>query len=206
MTTEHILDAIGQLDDALIQEAEEYCRPKAGDRFGRWLGLAASFAVVLVLGYGLTHLGMGGGMTQMENTSGAQSGTAGDESQASNSMAGVADYNGTAESLVPDEGEGWPGGAPEAMEDCHAIMVDGVLYWSTGEAVAVEVDESVIQPVASYTNGLPETDGQTNFSPDLRAQYAKISEGLVVRIDQEWILFDTLPHWERPGAEGSGET
>ena len=59
MNAEHLLDAIGQLDDDLVREAERYRRPKA--RYGFWMGLAASFAVVIALGYVLTHFGMGGG-------------------------------------------------------------------------------------------------------------------------------------------------
>ena len=53
MNTEHILDAIGLLDDDLIREAEEYSRPRVRHSYGTWLGLAASFAVVLTLGSGV---------------------------------------------------------------------------------------------------------------------------------------------------------
>lgn len=64
MNAEYLLDAIGQLDDDLVREAERYRRPRAGH--GRLLGLAASFAVVLLLGYGATHFGMGGGAPSSE--------------------------------------------------------------------------------------------------------------------------------------------
>ena len=46
MTANHLLDAMGLLDDELIQEAEEYKRGK-GKNYGTWLAWAASFAVVL---------------------------------------------------------------------------------------------------------------------------------------------------------------
>lgn len=60
MNAEYLLDAIGRLDDDLIQEAERYRRPKT--RYGRLLGLAACFAMVIALGYVLTHVGgMSGG-------------------------------------------------------------------------------------------------------------------------------------------------
>lgn len=59
MNAEYLLDAIGQLDDELVREAERYRRPKA--RWGRLMGLAACFAVAVALGYVLTHFGMGGG-------------------------------------------------------------------------------------------------------------------------------------------------
>ena len=49
MNTEHILDAIGLLDDDLIRGAEEYSRPRASFDYRRWIGLAASFVVVLAL-------------------------------------------------------------------------------------------------------------------------------------------------------------
>ena len=70
MNAEHLLDAIGQLDDDLVQAAEHYHRPKA--RYGQLLGWAASFAVVLLLGYWVTHLGLGGGNSAApENAGGA---------------------------------------------------------------------------------------------------------------------------------------
>lgn len=60
MNAEYLLDAIGRLDDDLVREAERYRRPRA--RYGRLLGWAACFAVVISLGYVLTHVGgMGGG-------------------------------------------------------------------------------------------------------------------------------------------------
>ena len=76
-------------------------------------------------------------------------------------------------------------------------MVDGVLYWSTGTPVPGEVEESAIRTVTGYTSSLPEMDGQTNFSHDLSAQYAVTNMGLVVLVDQEWILFDPVPPWEK---------
>lgn len=66
MNAEYLLDAIGRLDDDLVKEAENYRRPKV--RYGRLLGLAASFAVVLLLGYGATHFGMGGGASISGNS------------------------------------------------------------------------------------------------------------------------------------------
>lgn len=59
MNAEHLLDAIGRLDDDLVRDAERYRRPKA--RFGPLPVWAASFAVAILLGYGATHFGMGGG-------------------------------------------------------------------------------------------------------------------------------------------------
>ena len=80
---------------------------------------------------------------------------------------------------------------------CPAIMVDGVLYFFTGEPVSVAPSPGEVKTVTSYTSGVPEMDGQTNFSQDLSAQYALVTTGgeqkLAVWMETEWILFDTLP-------------
>ena len=85
-----------------------------------------------------------------------------------------------------------------AVEDyCPAIMVDGVVYWSTDTPVPGEVEESAVRTVTSYTDGVPGEDGQTNFDRGLTTQYAMTDMGLVVLIDREWILFDPVPPWEK---------
>ena len=61
MNAEHILDAMGLVDDDLIQEAERYSRPRGRMAHREWLGLAACFTVVVALVYGLAQLGMSGG-------------------------------------------------------------------------------------------------------------------------------------------------
>lgn len=62
MTREHLLEAMGLLDDDLIQEAEKPVRRKKRNP-EVWVSLAACLAVVLTIGYGLTHIGMGSGNT-----------------------------------------------------------------------------------------------------------------------------------------------
>ena len=71
------------------------------------------------------------------------------------------------------------------------IMVNGTNYYSTDNAVPVEVDESVIQYTTSYAeNGIPQKDGEANFNRDLGTPYAVIEGGrVVVLIDNEWIEF-----------------
>ena len=62
MTAEYLLEAMGLIDDDLIQDAE--VRPAARPapaRWRQWGALAACLAVVAALGYGVTHLPMGGG-------------------------------------------------------------------------------------------------------------------------------------------------
>ena len=52
------------------------------------------------------------------------------------------------------------------------IMVNGTNYYSTNNAVPVEVDESVIQYTTSYAeNGIPQKDGEANFNRDLGTPY-----------------------------------
>lgn len=75
-----------------------------------------------------------------------------------------------------------------------SIMVDGELYYSTGEEILIEPDENVIQTVASITKStkLPSEDGEINFPyPD--AKYAKINDSkeyVVVLMDLEWVRFE----------------
>lgn len=210
MNAEYLLDAVGLLDDGLIREAEEYQPPRRDYR--PWIGLAASFAIVLTLGYALTHLGMGGGAAPENQASGsaanAPSGSCGGDG-----VPPLEEYRPPA-SAEGENGSGMPGGgdwaepsspdaaAPQepgmAVEDyCPAIMVDGVVYWSTGTPLAVEVDEDDVRTASSYTDGQPEEDGQTNFDRDLTTRYAMTDMGLVVLIDQEWVLFDPVPPWEK---------
>lgn len=56
MTREHLLEAMGFLDDDLIKEAEEPVRRKKWNREA-WLSLAACLAVVLTIGYGMAQNG-----------------------------------------------------------------------------------------------------------------------------------------------------
>ena len=77
MNAEYLLDAIGLLDDGLIQEAETYAAPRRRHNYGHWLAWAASLAVVITLAYGVTHIKMGSGNSAAggANTAGAASET-----------------------------------------------------------------------------------------------------------------------------------
>ena len=199
MNTEYLLDAIGLLDDDLIQEAETVQKRRSGYR--GWTSLAACLAVVLVLGYGLTHIRLGG-----KNTDSLSGGSPAASNEASNgsgapgafpieptdSSGGADEPGSSAGSEVPSSAEG-----PAEHDFCAAIMVDGLLYWSTGAPVPGEPDPSIIQTVTSYTDTQPEEDGQTNFDRGLTTRYAMTDLGLVVLIDHEWVLFDPIPPWER---------
>jgi hypothetical protein len=74
------------------------------------------------------------------------------------------------------------------------IMVEGELYFTTGEPIPIEVDESVIRTVTSVIKGseLPTKNSEINF-PISDAKYAKIKdheEYVVVLMDHEWIKFE----------------
>lgn len=75
-----------------------------------------------------------------------------------------------------------------------SIMVDGELYFSTGEEMPIEPGESAIKTVTSVIKGteLPSKDGEINF-PVLDAKYAKINdyeEYVVIIMDLEWVRFE----------------
>ena len=187
MNTEYLLDAIGLLDDDLIQEAETAQKRRSGYR--GWTSLAACLAVVLVLGYVLTHIRLGGKNTASPGVSPMP--PAGSNASG-NSFPEPGDADSSAGFEVPPSAEG-----PAEHDFCAAIMVDGLLYWSTGTPVPGEPDPSIIQTVTSYTDTQPEEDGQTNFDRGLTTRYAMTDLGLVVLIDHEWVLFDPIPPWER---------
>lgn len=206
MNAEHILDAMGLVDDDLIQEAERYSRPRGRMAHREWLGLAACFTVVVALVYGLAQLGMSGGngysggmATEGWPASSAPNtpagGTAGGNMAPPEEADGSLGDGDTCPLPEPDSSgqrEEQPGWIPGGEGFCDAIMVGGILYCSTGEVVAVAVEESEIRTVVSYTNTLPEMDGQTNFSHDLAARYAMTDQGLVVEMEEQWVLFDPV--------------
>ena len=194
MNAGDILDAIGLLDDSLIQEAEEYSRPRKQAGYRPWISLAACLAVVIALGYGavrLTYLGGGNG----SGAAPGQAGCASNKSQGGSAPPqGAGIDNAPSEDQVPDVAEpALPEETDQSVnggEHRPAIMVDGILYWSTGVPAAETVDEGDVRTVTSYINTVPEMDGQTNFSQDLSARYAMTSQGLAVWMDGEWILFE----------------
>lgn len=145
MNAEYLLDAIGHLDDDLIREAERWRRPKA--HYGRLMGLAACFAVVIALGYVLTHFGMGGGAPL------SAGGGNGGGSPASGNSAPSASYGGNSgdafdpeaplEGSSPSTPSAPSGAGPETSDwsqDADAsrgtIFVRGGAYILTGEVLS----------------------------------------------------------------------
>ena len=214
MNAEHLMDAIGLLDDELIREAEEYRRSKPKRNYGTWLGWAASFAVVLVLGYGVTHLGKGGGANMSggaaENRP-ASSAPATPAASAPAAEPSEPDYSGddpcdgSTGSALDSTGPAIPGGDctfhPEVelfeMEEGQrpAIMVDGVLYWYTSATAVVRPDGLEIRESTSSIDGVPEEDGQVNF-PKEGVRYVLLEEGKVGlnwNGSDEWMVFAPDP-------------
>jgi len=72
-----------------------------------------------------------------------------------------------------------------------AIVVDGTRYVSTGREMPAEIDPSaIIGTVTGVVHGSqqPTEEGVINFpAPD--AVYARVADGIAVRIEHEWVLF-----------------
>ena len=170
MNAEYLLDAVGLLDDDLLREAEEYRRPRRDYR--PWLGLAACLAVMLTLGYALTHIRMGGGGAAPGNqmSGGAASAPAGSyggaeeyppasaEGPDGSGMQGGGDWPepSSPDAATPQE----PGMAVEA--DTLAVLIDGGLYRSTGEIIQLSPEEGEVQYGLSWYD---EDSGEDRVEP-----------------------------------------
>ena len=161
----------------------------------------------LVLGYGVSHFGMGGG------SSTAPAGSCGGSSPASSAPSGPSGDE-TEDSLFPPaefpSGEWAPepgapadsstGDLPQGNSEapgigCEsfdaaveffgmergqtpAIMVDGTVYWYWSETAVVRPDGLEVRESTSRTQGIPEEDGQINF-PKEGVRYVILEEGRV---------------------------
>ena len=80
--------------------------------------------------------------------------------------------------------------APNAM--VPSIMYEGRLYRATGKAIPAEVDESaIVGEISSVVplSQLPTKDGEANFG-QIGDPYAITSDGLLVIMNHEWVLFE----------------
>jgi len=69
-----------------------------------------------------------------------------------------------------------------------AIMVDDVVYY-LAYAMPAEIDESAIVGfTSSYTDEMPQSNGETNFNRELNMPYAKVSDGIAILYENEWWL------------------
>lgn len=118
MTSEYLLNAIGLLDDDLLQEAETVPAHKPAS-WRRWGSLAACAVLVVALGYGAAHLpGMGGS----NSSSTASQGIAGESNSSCSAESSSADEytSDNVGSIEPTES-----GIPESG---NVIYIDGNTY------------------------------------------------------------------------------
>ena len=134
MTSEFLLDALGLLDDELIQDAEASAAPKSLP-WRRWTAWAACLALVLALGYGVTHLGMGSGNSGCSSAGGVPSASTGGSSAggspSSSAGAGGGQWNGG--SGGENAASSSPAAGPEVLPG-FIYTADGE-YCLTGEAL-----------------------------------------------------------------------
>lgn len=181
MTSEYLLDAMGLLDDDLIQDAEEGARPAFG--WQRWGTLAACLVLVVVLGYGASQLGTGrdgsgsaGGGLPSTSSGEASAGNT-DSSTASpweNSQQGESSAGGSPEPAVPGEGE---------------QQADTILVRRDGQTLAYCVARSVeeLPEDGALLGRLERTDGAPLYTD--REEYA----GCEVWEDGSGLLYVRLP-------------
>ena len=185
MNAEYLLDAVGFVDDDLLREAEEYHRPRRDYR--PWIGLAASFVVVLTLGYALTQLGMGGGAAPGNQASGgAASAPAGSYGGAEGPP--LEEYRPPASAEGPDGSDMQDGGSTPA-DPCApveagtlAVLIDGGPYRSTGKIIQLSPDEGEVQYGLSWYD---EESGEDRFEP---RRWLMLEDGTVA------VSWDTQEH------------
>ena len=69
-----------------------------------------------------------------------------------------------------------------------AIMVDDVVYYLS-YAMPAEIDESaVVGYTTSYTDEMPQSNGEINFNRELNTPYARVSDGIAILYENEWWL------------------
>lgn len=69
-----------------------------------------------------------------------------------------------------------------------AIMVDDIVYY-LAYAMPAEIDESaIVGYTTSYTDEMPQSNGETNFNRELNMPYARVSDGIAILYENEWWL------------------
>ena len=160
MTAEHLMDAVGLLDDDLIQEAEQVMHPRRRIYTERWLGMAASLALVIALGYGAFRLGLVSGMKGGAGMSGAPSAEA-PAGSAADSGAGTPDLDaeggetlqtppsfsisGGSDQAVPSE--------PEEQAPVSEPVLDGFIQLEQGTGLYLLTDLTADLPAGAISLG-----------------------------------------------------
>ena len=205
MNAEYLLDAIGLLDDDLIQEAEEYSRPRKRMNYRAWISLAACLAVVITIGYGITHMEMGGGANSgggAANQTAAGSAPA-SEPPSAGSMYGDVESNGHGQGGPSDNGLNstvTPESPSASVNWPRAIRVDGTVYWATEEYIQLEPEEKEVRYTTSFADSSePGEDGQASFEP-VGSPYVVLEDGTVAVLHDgeagSWQVYDPVPPWE----------
>lgn len=121
MNAEFLLQAMGLLDDDLVEEALQPAAPRPSllTQTRRWVSMAACLAVLLTAGYLITHLGMGGGSSGSASASAGGSAPSTDTSP--DGAAGGTGSNSAAGAAEPQEG--------------GTIFLANQVYCLTGEAL-----------------------------------------------------------------------
>jgi len=70
-----------------------------------------------------------------------------------------------------------------------AIMVEGEIYLKSIAVITEEIEESeIIGYTRYYTDTFPKKNGETNFCREIGKPYARVEDGIVIQIDNEWYL------------------
>ena len=81
-------------------------------------------------------------------------------------------------------------GEPIAVKGDYpaVIMVEDVVYYLATEMPA-EIDESaIIGYTNSYTDEMPQHNGEINFNRELNMPYARVEDGIAILYNNEWWL------------------
>lgn len=83
--------------------------------------------------------------------------------------------------------------SPKGGDYPATIMINRTNYYSTDNPVSVEVDKDLMKYTTSYAeDGVPQKDGEENFTQNAGTPYAVLEDGMVVVfIDNQWIEFKT---------------
>lgn len=172
--------------------------------------LAACLAVVIALGYALTHVGGMGGGAAPEFSGGAAPGTSagGDNAQAAEELWGQGQDASNGESAAPDPaGPNASAGSPMGTDDpgahdlleptedpegerMFAVLADGTVYQATEEDALLEPVEGAIQ----YTIGGERAAEEAGFLPAGTA-YVMLEPGVAaVRVEESglWRIFRSV--------------
>lgn len=184
MKEEKIFESIADIDDKFIAEARVKTAKKKQQGWMKWTAIAACMCFMIA---GTIIVIPKITADEPIHTEGPNDNT--------NPIEGKEDKEPSGERNTPstDTGDRPSEGAYSTDKGDYpaTIMVNGVNYYCTYNAVTAEIDESVIRHTTSYAeNGVPEKDGEDNFNRETGTPYAVLEDGtVVVLLNNEWIEF-----------------